>query len=81
MTESSQTSGLGVFYSTPSYSSTMNQIVVNNVQVIGGVGTVYFILVLYKQIGIDADGRTVVNIRMNKDPTVQQVMNCQTWSG
>ena len=46
----------------------------------GGVGTVYFVLVLYKQIATNTSSKaTTVNIRMNQAPTTEQVLNCQNW--
>jgi hypothetical protein len=54
---------------------------VNNVQIVGNVGTVYFVLVLYKQITNFNNGTTYVNIRMNYAPSAEQVLNCQTWEG
>lgn len=48
MTDPSQASGLSVFYSTPMYNSGMKQIIIDNVQIIGGAGTIYFLLVFYK---------------------------------
>ena len=76
----SQTAPLSVFYSTPAYNSVTKQLVVSNVQVMGGQGTVYFVLVHYKTIVVDhVTGTTTVNIKMNKQPTVEQVINCQNW--
>jgi hypothetical protein len=43
------------------------------------VGTVYFVLVLYKQISALPDGTTSVNIRMNLAPSAEQVLNCKNW--
>lgn len=54
---------------------------INNVQIVGSVGTIYFILVLYKQISALPDGTTSVNIRMNSAPSAEQVLNCKTWQG
>jgi hypothetical protein len=48
MTDSSQPTSLSVFYSTPSFNSAINQLMVNQVQIVGGTGTVYFLLVFYK---------------------------------
>ena len=78
----SPSSTLSVFYNYPAYNTVSKQLTFSNVQLIGGHGTVYFVLVLYKTIGIDtATGSTAVNIRMNNVPTVQQVLNCQNWLG
>lgn len=77
MTDSSQASGLSVFYSTPTYNSGMKQIIINNVQIIGGTGTIYFLLVFYKEIVVNStSGHTTVNIRMNQQPTNEQILNC-----
>jgi len=80
MTASSQASSLQIYYTTPSYNSTTQILTVNNVQIVGGVGTVYFVLVLYKQISMNSNF-TYVSIRMNEPPTAQQLMNCQNWLG
>lgn len=72
--------GLSVFFSTPVYDSTTKILTVSNVQILGNVGTVYFVLVIYKQIST-VSGKTYVNIRQNKAPTVEQVLNCQNWQG
>ena len=54
----------------------------SNVQILGGVGTIYFVLIYYKTIIFDsATGMTTVNIRMNQAPTVEQILNCQSWLG
>jgi len=46
----------------------------------GGQGIVYFVLVHYKTIIVNhTTGTTTVNIKMNKPPTVEQVINCQNW--
>jgi hypothetical protein len=82
MTNTSQTSGLSVYFTTPSYNSAQFKLTVTNVQVLGGVGTVYFVLVLYKQISVNATTKsTTVNIRMNQAPTATQILNCQNWLG
>ncbi len=45
------------------------------------MGTVYFVLVLYKQIVTNSDGTFAVNIRLNEPPTAEQVLNCENWQG
>lgn len=72
--------GLSVFFNTPVYDSTTKILTVSNVQILGNVGTVYFVLVLYKQVST-ISGKTFVNIRQNKSPSVEQVLNCQNWQG
>lgn len=62
----------------PTYSN--NRIKVPNVGLAGGVGTVYFLLVLYKQINIDGNN-TYVNIRLNEQPSAEQMLNCENWEG
>jgi hypothetical protein len=43
-------------------------------------GTVYFVLVLYKQFVTDAvTNETSVKIRLNADPTPWQMLNCKNW--
>ena len=55
----------------------MKQIIINNVQIIGGTGTIYFLLVFYKEIVVNStSGHTTVNIRMNQQPTNEQILNC-----
>lgn len=78
MTSPTIPSTLSVFFDTPIFSSTSHTLTINNVQLIGGVGTVYFVLVLYKQISINGN-MTSVQIRMNKVPSAEQVLNCQSW--
>jgi hypothetical protein len=81
MTPSSKASGLTVYFNAPTYNSGTLILTVTNIQLIGNVGTVYFILVLYKQIVTNPDGTTAVNIRLNGPPTAEQVLNCQNWQG
>jgi hypothetical protein len=81
MTSSSQANGLIVYFTAPVYNSTTGMLTVNGIQIVGNVGTVYFLLVLYKQIVSIGNGTTSVNIRMNAAPTAEQVLNCQNWQG
>ena len=81
MTSPSQANNLQVFFSTPSYNSNTQTLTVSNIQIIGDIGSVYFLLVLYKQIGKNAAGQSYVNIRMNSMPTAEQVLNCKNWRG
>ena len=82
MTSSLNTAGLAVYYNTPSYNSVSRQLTVSNVQILGGVGTVYFVIVHYKTIVVDLNtGSTTVNIKLNNAPSVEQVLNCQNWLG
>lgn len=81
MTASSQANGLYVYFNTPTYNAVSLILTVANVQIVGNVGTVYFVLVLYKQIVVFANGTSIVNIRMNSAPTAQQILNCQNWEG
>lgn len=75
-----QTSPLSVHYTTPTYNTVTKQLTVSNVQIMGGQGIVYFVLVHYKTIVVDpVTGTTTVNIKMNKAPTVEQVINCHNW--
>ena len=74
----STTANLDVSFDKPSYSN--NKIRVPNVGLAGGVGTVYFLLILYKQINIDGNN-TFVNIRMNEQPSEEQMLNCENWEG
>ena len=71
MTSATQTDILTGFYDSPSYNSATKDLTVSNVQILGGVGTIYFVLVYYKTIIFDTTtGTTTVNIRMNQAPTV-----------
>ena len=71
MTSSSTTNGLSVHYSTPAYNSVSKQLTINGVQILGGSGTVYFVMVHYKTIVVDLNtGTTTVNIKLNHPPTV-----------
>ena len=80
MTASTTASSLSVHYSTPSYNPVTLQLAISNVQIVGGEGTVYFVLVHYKTIIVDSNsGSTTVNIRLNQAPSVEQVLNCQNW--
>ena len=72
------TKSLTVTFDKPTFSN--NMIKVPNVGLAGGVGTVYFLLVLYKQINIDGNN-TYVNIRMNEQPSEEQMLNCENWEG
>lgn len=57
---------LTVFFSKPSLSGGI--LTVGNIQLVGGVGSVYFALVLYKQIAVNGNN-TFVSIRMNQAPS------------
>lgn len=81
MTSSTQASSLLPYFSTPTYNTQTSVLTVSNVQIVGNVGTVYFVLVLYKQITNYGNGTNLVNIRMNKSPTAEQVLNCKKWDG
>jgi len=71
MTSSSQAAVLSAFFTTPSYNSLSNLLSVGNVQIVGGHGSVYFVLILYKQISVnDTLKSTTFNVRMNQPPTV-----------
>lgn len=71
MTSSSQAAVLSAYFTTPSYNSFNKLLSVGNVQIVGGHGTIYFVLVLYKQIAVNNTLKsTTVNIRMNQPPTV-----------
>jgi len=45
---------LSAFFTTPSYDSLTKALTVKNIQIVGGVGSIYFILVLYKQISVNS---------------------------
>lgn len=79
MTSQSQANGLIVYFDSPAFNSTAGVLTVSNVQIVGNVGTVYFALVLYKQIASFSNGSTSVNIRLNYNPTAEQVLNCVNW--
>jgi hypothetical protein len=71
-----------VSFSKPIFDTTTNKIVINDVM-LNGVpdhGTVYFLLVLFKQFVTDAtNGFTSVKIRLNTDPSPWQMANCKNW--
>jgi hypothetical protein len=67
MTASTQ-GNVKTYFNTPSYNSLTHVLTVSNIQILGGVGSVYFVLVLYKQISSVGSASTV-NIRMNQPPT------------
>lgn len=70
MTSSSQAGVISAYFTTPSYNSLTNILSVGNIQIVGGHGTVYFVLILYKQIAVnDTLKSTTVNVRMNQSPT------------
>lgn len=81
MTQSSSASNLIVYFNTPSYNTATSLLTISNVQIIGNVGTIYFVLVITKQIAKLSNGNTVVNIRMNQPPSSKQILNCQNWQG
>lgn len=60
------TKDLKISFDKPEYKN--NAIKITNVEVGGGKGTVYFLLILYKQINIDGNN-TYVDIRLNEPPT------------
>ena len=71
MTDSLTTNGLSVHYNTPEYSPVSKQLTINGVQILGGSGTIYFVMVHYKTIIVDLNnGTTTVNIKLNHAPTV-----------
>lgn len=69
MSSPTQAQGLITYFDTPTYNSTSQVLTVNNVQIVGNVGTVYFVLVLYKKIVSFGNGSTAVNIRLNLAPS------------
>ena len=79
MTQSSNAASLNVYFDHPSYNSNGAILTTSNIQITGSVGNVYFVLVLYKEIGTNSAGQTFVNIRMNEAPTSEQVLNCQNY--
>ena len=61
---------LAAYFTTPSYNYLTTTLTVKNVQIVGGVGSIYFVLVLYKQISVNSiTNETTVNVRINKPPT------------
>lgn len=73
---------LDVSFSKPIFDPATNQVIIDNIMVMGNVefGTVYFVLVLYKQFVTDAvTNETSVKIRLNADPTPWQMLNCKNW--
>jgi hypothetical protein len=71
-----------VSFSKPIFDATKNKIVINDVMLdsVPSHGTVYFLLVLYKQFVVDAvNGYTSVKIRLNTDPSPWQMTNCKNW--
>lgn len=81
MTAPTQASSLIPYFTAPAYNPLTLVLTLGGVQIVGNVGTVYFALVLYKQIVKYSNGSTVVNIRMNQAPSAEQVLNCQNWQG
>jgi len=66
-------------FDTPTYSNGV--ITINNVRV-SGIGAVYFILQLQKQIFYNnITGETNITIKMDETPTTEQIFNCIDWSG
>jgi hypothetical protein len=63
----SNADNIGVSFDTPSYNSDTATITVPNIQ-LSNYGTVYFVLVLYKQVNIDGNN-SYVKIRLNGQPT------------
>jgi len=78
MSSPSQAASLQVSYSMPVYDAIAHTITISNIAISGGVGSIYFLLVLYKQIVVAPSG-TTVNIRLNVPPTQEQLINCVTW--
>ena len=60
------TKNLVVSFDKPVYSN--GRITLTNVGIAGGVGTIYFLLVFYKEINLDGNN-TYVNIRLNEPPS------------
>ena len=71
---------LSVSFSQPVYDKANNQIKIHNSKVSGGFGTVYYLLVLFKEINLDGNN-SYVNIRMNEPPSREEMLNCETWEG
>ncbi len=71
-----------VSFTKPVFNTNTKKIVISDVSLNGvpSHGTVYFLLVLYKQFVTDAsNGYTSVKIRLNTDPSPWQVINCKNW--
>jgi len=77
MSQIYQANVLSVSYSQPVYDVTHGTITISNIRM-STVGSVYFLLVLYKQIVVTPSG-TTVKIRLNSPPTQDQLINCLTW--
>ena len=45
-----------VYFSEPMYSAVVSTLAINDIRLVGAEGTIYFILVLYKQINTQIDG-------------------------
>ena len=71
---------LSVSFSQPEYDSSNQRIVIRNSRVLGGYGSVYYLVVLYKEINLDGNN-SYVNIIMNEKPSREQILNCETWEG
>lgn len=70
MASPAQPNALTAYFITPIYNSANKVLTVKNVQIVGGVGSIYFVIVLYKQISISTlSNATTVNIRINKAPS------------
>ena len=54
------------------------RITLTDVGIAGGVGTIYFLLVFYKEINLDGNN-TFVNIRLNEPPSDEEILNCENW--
>lgn len=77
MTSNSNADNLAVSFDDPVYNQGSATITVSNVG-LSFTGTVYFVLVLYKQVHIDGNN-SYVNIRLNESPNQEQILNCLNW--
>lgn len=67
------------YFDTPTFSNGV--ITINNVR-LSGIGAVYFILQLQKQIFYNnITGETNITIKMDSQPTTEQIFNCHDWNG
>lgn len=70
---------LTAFFDTPTFSNGV--ITINNVRV-NGIGSVYFILQLQKQIFYNnITGETNITIKLDNLPSTEQIFNCHDWNG
>jgi hypothetical protein len=77
MTSVTNPDSISISFDQSVYDTNLGTISIPNVA-LSTYGTAYFVLVLYKQVNINGNN-SFVKIRLNDQPTQQQILNCNNY--